>query len=219
VKAKNAQKIKSKVSAYAEMFNYGKFNLYKNQSGYYLDSVEIENSFQNLGENIENLSLATYFAQLIYLCYKTNENSIDILRLLLNCIYFIKENKKQREEIKAIFELKFVTLIGYGPLLNGCCSCGNIQANDIYFSIKNCTIKCKSCLKSDDKFSFERIPDGVFAALNHICYSPFEKLFAFSLKKEQILILEKISENYLLQRIEINVPTLEFYKSLIITKD
>ncbi|MEG0456995.1 MAG: DNA repair protein RecO, partial [Oscillospiraceae bacterium] len=43
VKAKNAQKIKSKVSAYAEMFNYGKFNLYKNQTGYYLDSVEIEN--------------------------------------------------------------------------------------------------------------------------------------------------------------------------------
>ena len=58
------------------------------------------------------------------------------------------------------------------------------------------------------------LPAGVFAAMRHIIYADFEKLFRFKLGEESLPVLAHAVEQYLLCRVERILPALNFYKTV-----
>ena len=60
------------------------------------------------------------------------------------------------------------------------------------------------------------LPPGVFAAMRHIIYCDFEKLFGFKLGEENLPLLADAVERYLLCQVERILPALNFYKTICI---
>ena len=60
------------------------------------------------------------------------------------------------------------------------------------------------------------LPPGVFAAMRHIIYCDFEKLFQFKLGEENLPVLAHAVEQYLLCQVERILPALNFYKTICI---
>ena len=69
---------------------------------------------------------------------------------------------------------------------------------------------CENCGKS----SAVCCPKNVITAIRFICLTDPKKIFSFSLSAENLELLSKISEQYVLSRIQKRLPTLEFYKSV-----
>ena len=60
------------------------------------------------------------------------------------------------------------------------------------------------------------LPPGGFAAMRHIIYCDFEKLFQFKLGEENLPVLAHAVEQYLLCQVERILPALNFYKTICI---
>ena len=168
--------------------------------------------FFELREDIERLALAQYFAQLTYYLGSEEQPSHEMLRLVLNALHLLCKGKKDKKIIKAVTEMRMLTLGGYMPNLLACYRCGAFESDPMYFDIQEGCIYCKDCNRNNALFA----PLGVITALRFICFNEdISKIFSFSLSDENLEILFDICEKYLVSRVEGKLTTLDFYKSII----
>lgn len=205
---------KNKNSASTALFCYSHFSIDKNQKGIYsVREATSKEIFFTLREDIVRLSLAQYFAELAYELAPREENADEFLRLVLNSIYLVCENKKDMGIIKAATELRLLTLAGYMPSLVGCESCGEYESENMLFSVYTGKLWCENCSPPERTV---KISIGLVAAMRHICFSRAEKIFSFTLPKDGILALSDLSERYLKAVTSRQYKTLDFYKMMTV---
>ena len=160
--------------------------------------------------------LATYFAQLCCELIPENEPAVEELRLMLNTHYCLERDKLPPLQLKAILELRLLTLTGYMPDLIACRACGGLPEDGVVlFDPSGGSICCPGCAPSG-AVGLLPLPPGVFAAMRHIIYCDFEKLFQFKLGEENLPVLAHAVEQYLLCQVERILPALNFYKTICI---
>lgn len=214
---KGAKSAGNKKSSMVQCFAYGDFLLYARKNGYALYDFEIKELFWGIREDLYNLSLAQYFSQLCFAFSPDESSSSELLRLLLNVLFYISNGKKSLEVLKAIFELRGCSICGYMPNLTGCVHCKKYESSKMYFSPENGVLICGDCLKKtleSQRFTADFLSEASLAALRHIVYSDFNKLFSFSVSKPIEKELEYISEKYVRCHLGSNFRALDFYKSL-----
>ena len=59
---------------------------------------------------------------------------------------------------------------------------------------------------------FIEAPVSVITAMRHIIYSDSRKVFSFTLSDENLLVLNKLTESYLINVTETDFKTLVYYK-------
>ena len=59
-----------------------------------------------------------------------------------------------------------------------------------------------------------RLSAGVLAAMRHILYAPFERLFAFTLPQQQLVYLGEVTQSYVQVQLDKRFPTLDFYLTI-----
>ena len=171
--------------------------------------------FRHPGD-LEKLTLATYFAQLCCELIPENEPAVEELRLMLNTLYCLERDKLPPLQLKAILELRLLTLTGYMPDLIACRACGGLPEDGVVlFDPSGGSICCPGCAPSG-AVGLLPLPPGVFAAMRHIIYCDFEKLFQFKLGEENLPVLAHAVEQYLLCQVERILPALNFYKTICI---
>ena len=94
-----------------------------------------------------------------------------------------------------------------------CAACGEPPSGEIHFAPVSGVIFCGDCLSRCGEQAMVLSP-GVFDAMRHIIYSPFDRLFAFRLPPEGLARLARVSEAYLLAQVERVLPALNFYKTV-----
>ncbi len=210
--ARGANKPRSRLTSSTELFCYSKLVLFRYRDSTTVDSAEVEQSFFALRQDITALSLATYIAELCCEMAPPEEAAPDYLRLLLNTLHLLSRGKKPIWQLKPVFELRLMTMAGFMPDLTGCVTCGVFdvkQGGPMRFSIETGALYCPGC--DLPEHHAEPIPDGVLSAMRHILYSPFEKLFAFSLPDEGLRDLAQICERYLLRHLQKQYRSLGFF--------
>lgn len=213
--ARGANKPRSKLTSSTELFCYSKLVLFRYRDSTTVDSAEVEQSFFALRQNIAALSLASYIAELCCELAPPEEASPDYLRLVLNTLHLLSRGKKSVWLLKPVFELRLMTMAGFMPDLTGCAVCGEFDGQEdgpMRFSVETGALYCPNCDLPEHRA--EPVPDGVLTAMRHILYSPFEKLFAFSLPDEGLRILTQICERYLLYHLQKQYRTLGFFYSV-----
>ncbi len=141
----------------------------------------------------------------------------ELLRIFLNVMFYISNKKRSLSILKAIFEIRGCCIGGYMQNLMGCIYCKNYDCAEMYFSVKNGSLICGDCLKGKERhqeFEAKLLHPAVLAALRHIVYSDFNKLFSFSILGQSEGELEYISEKYIYYHLGSNFKALDFYKSL-----
>ena len=191
---------------------YSDFSIDKTGKGaYIIREATAKEVFFSLREDIVKLSLAQYFAELAYELSPREENSDEFLRLFLNSIYFISNQKRNVGIIKAATELRVLSLAGYMPSLVACENCGQYESEKMFFSPGSGKIWCENCKPEERTLT---VSSGIIAAMRHICFSPAEKIYSFTLSKDGLMALNAVCERYLKSVTARTYKTLDFYKMM-----
>lgn len=208
--ADGVRRMKSKNSAATSLLCYANFTLYQNKDTYKVsDSSPIELFFE-LRYHLEELSLAQYFCEMAIKLTPEEFEPTEILRLLLNSLHFLTNQTKPINIIKAVTELKLISLAGFMPNLTGCAVCGEDEA--FKFSYSEGCLFCLEC--SSEANDTTVLNPTVLAAMRHIIYSDFSKIYSFEIPHKDAEILSLITEKYVAQQSEYRFKTLDFYKSV-----
>ena len=209
---RGAQRIKSRKMTATSLLTYARLSLYKGRKQYIIDEAEPLQVFFNLLQDIERLSLAQYFCELAGAIFPEEEPAPDALRLLLNALHLLDEGKKHPFQIKAVVELRMLSMAGYMPDLSACTGCQCELHDAAWLLVREGGIVCERC--AHNRTGAIPVSGGVLAAMRHIVYGDFSKLFAFALSDDGYAALAKASEQYLLCQLQRGFKTLDFYHSV-----
>lgn len=208
---------KGRLANAAGLFCYSEFTLFSGR-GYTLNDAEIDTQFWGITSNIEQYALSCYFAELAGMAAETDDgNTAELLPLFLRALYALDRQKRPVQIVKAAFELRLASQIGFAPNLTGCAVCGTDGSNAWSFLLENGTLVCEACRKRVGGTYFD-VPSGVFHAMRHIVMCEGKKLFSFMVNEQTAVQLGKICEQYLLYHLQVHLPTLDFYHSLFQTE-
>ncbi len=206
---RGAKRIRSKSQSSTQLFAYGNYSIYRGKDAYSIDEAQPIEIFFDLRNDITALSLAQYFCELAGELAPAEEDAEEYLKLILNALHMLMKNKKSHDQLKAIVELRLLTLSGYMPDLVACGDCEAFNDEGMFFSPVEGQIFCGDCVKDHTCIP---LPNGVLSAMRHICYSDISKLFSFTLPDESMKYLSEVTEQFLLTQTSKKYKTLDFYK-------
>lgn len=210
--AKGARRPKSKFAAGTQFLCYSDFVLFKGKEMYSINSIDIIEPFYDIRNDIMRLTYAAHISELVNDVMQENQPSQRTLQLLLNSLYMLTKHDKSPELIARIFEMRFLSILGYAPHVGSCMICGRESLINVFFSFKKCGFICNECLLNDR--SSLSISPGTAKTLNHIVHSRLADLFSFNVSKEVLDELGRISRRYLRDRLERDYTKLDFLKNL-----
>lgn len=213
-KARGVKRKNSPLRSGCGLLTYSEFTLFEKNGFYTVNEAEPLSLFSGLRQDIELLSLGSYFAQLLESVSTENQQDGELLPLGLNSLYALETLKKPQLQVKAVFELRLLCALGFGPMLDGCALCGQEPA--LRFLLQEGTLRCDRCPTGVGQEI--QLTTGVLAAMRHICICDRRKLFSFSMPEEGLKLLAEVSERFLLNQLGQTFPALQFYKRLFTTE-
>ncbi len=212
--AHGAKDIKSPKCAATGLLNYSRLTLYKSKDSYIIGDAKTNKVFTGLRKDIESMYLAQYFCELAgFICPK-EQDAQEHLKLILNGLYLLSENKRDPLLIKACIELRLMCLAGYMPDITMCRECGAYETDKMVFLPRTGQLMCKNCCDSNSAEYKISLNLGTVTALRHCCYADKEKLFSFTIPQSDLKTLNFCSEEYMRFILEKDFKTLQFYKSI-----
>ncbi len=206
--ANGAAKVAGKSSSATETLCYSTFTLSESRGTYTLSEAVPVEVFFELRSDIERLSLAQYFCELVMNLAVEGEDASELLRLTLNSLYLLSKNLRPMPFIKAVFELRIMSAAGFMPDLEGCSVCESTDISEPLFNINDAVVYCNGCGTG------VAIGRGVLAAMRHICTCDFERVFSFEMGASSIQKLAQITERYVLAHCSCHFTALDFYNNL-----
>ncbi len=208
---RGAKSIKSKKQSATGLLCYSKLSLYSGKDSYIIDEAQPIEVFFGLRGDIEKLALAQYFAELAYELAPQETDANEYLRVVLNSLYMLSNGKKNAEQLKAITELRLLSLSGYMPNLVACERCGEFETPTMYFNFEHGVLYCENCAEHEIALP---LPLNIVTAMRHIVFSQLEKLYSFSLPENEYDDLSYVTGTYLKTKTDRTFKTLDFYNSL-----
>lgn len=222
--ARGARSLKSRKLAATMQFCYGRYVLYKQGDKLWVKEAELIENFFDIGQSIEGLALANYIAEVLSVV-TVAEADRDLLRLSLNSLYAISKKLYSVEKIKAAFEIRAISILGFMPNILSCHICDE-KSGDFFFDIMGGIIECRACHDKREKGRIEHpdpheshiiciLSEGAKTALGYCVYSPIERVFSFNISDSDMHLFSRAAEEYLLNQLEYGFKSLEFYKSVL----
>ncbi len=168
--------------------------------------------FFDLRSDIEKLALAQYFCELCLCLVPEEEPAEDYLKIVLNSLSFLASGKRDFYLLKAVTELRLMTIAGYAPDFVACEGCGAFDEAEMFFDPYSGQMYCSDCRPG--KPGLLHINASVLAALRHIVYADVAKLYGFTLPSSAARELAKITERFVTVQTERKYKTLEFLHSM-----
>lgn len=197
---------------------YYKMDLFVSKQMYYtVDTIEKIEDFFTLRYDVEKLALAGYFCELTQALVPAKEHVWVYLRLLLNTLYLLEQEKRIPLFLKAVFELRSLSISGFMPNLVCCRECCEYEQKQMYFLPLEGELICSDCMREHPAQRNDLpilLNKPVLSAMRYIIYKDFDKLFDFSLSPVYLKQLSQVTEYYMLTRLEKEFNSLVMYKQL-----
>ncbi|MEA4832958.1 MAG: DNA repair protein RecO [Oscillospiraceae bacterium] len=221
-------------SASCRIFSYSEFVLREKNDHYYLSQAQLIKSSLEPGTEFDGMSLAFYFFDLCDYCASDEETCGGMLKMLMNALYIISKGDRPYDLIKAVFELRLMTLLGFMPDMAGCSLCGRdcgVMDEKSAFHLTNGNLRCRDCAAKAARIEIEDIINEGEAIKaddidSHIVYiSPecvrlvtrtisVSENTAYAVNVPMTLLKEfsAFAERYTVNQLERTFDTLKFYK-------
>lgn len=214
VKAQGCRRKGSRLAASAQLLVWSDMTLFEYKDYWSLNEAESLEQFWGLKKDVEKLALGSYLAEVVETVAEEGRNDQGLLSLILNSLYALDQLQKPEALVKAVFELKLMSLTGYEPLLDACAACGVENPEEPRFHISEGVLHCASCRgEVGDGVSMPLTPSAL-AAMRHVVYGDPKRLFSIPIDAVGLARLADLCEVYLLTQLERGFRTLDFYKSL-----
>ena len=145
VKARGCRRKGSPLAAAAQLLVYSDMTLFEYRDYFTLNEAESLQQFWRVRSDLERLSLASYFAEVMEAVAVEGRPDPMALSLILNSLYALDRLNRPLALVKAAFELKLMCLEGYEPLLDACAVCGAPEPEAPLFHLHEGVLCCASC--------------------------------------------------------------------------
>ncbi len=211
-----AKDIKSSKSASTGLLAYSRLTLHKRKENYLISDAKALKIFTGLGNSIENMYLAQYFCELAAVICPKEQEAEEQLRLILNALYLLSENKRSLSLVKPCVEFRLMCLAGYMPDITMCSECGEYEKEAMFFLPKHGRFVCSDCYEKNELSEYKiKLNRSTVTAMRHCCYADADKLFSFSLPEDDLKVLNFCGEEYIKFILERDFKTLRFLKGLM----
>ena len=213
IKCYGARKPSGHVMPAVQPFCYSEFLVYEKNGRWILKEVRYLENFFSLRNDVLVLSLAVYMLDLVSECSRENEDSEELLRLTLNCLFVLNRKIASHRVVKPVFELRLLEAEGSAVVADACARCGKPLEGKPFFSASDGGLICGSCNERSPS-PFEPVTDSVRRAILHIESSSLRRLFSFRISSECLMLLSKITEESVLFYFERDFDSLKYYKEM-----
>ncbi len=221
--AKGARSLKSRKMAATMQFCYSSFILFKNSDKYQVREAELIESFFEIRNSIEGLALAGYIAEVLD-DVAVAEAERELLRLSLNSLYAIAKELHPLDKIKATFEVRAMSILGFMPDILACSLCGE-KHGEFYFDIMAGALECKACRRRSEaqrtlisepheSHIISILTEGAKDAFAYSVHAPQERIFSYSVSDEDMYLFSRAAEEYLTNHLERSYRALKFYNEV-----
>lgn len=212
LKARGVRRPQSKLVALVQPFCHARILVYKGKTVDGVAQGEVLASFRELREDLDRLSYASYFAELVDAFTAPEEPVPPAFTLLVQAIHSLawEPSTKVLLAFRHAFEIRLVSILGYEPQLNLCVGCAKEAAapERWHFSIAQGGLLCETCLARDS--GAVSISPRVLAALRYLATARWERVGLLSLPSETWRQLDNLLTHYIDYRVERKLPAREF---------
>jgi len=198
---KGSQNPKSKMASGAHPFVYGEFSISKSGRLSNVTSIDVKNAFYHLREDLDKLTIASYFLEVAHIVTVENVINNRLFDLLLEFLGILETSDSLivQHVIKVSFELKLLDLIGLRPELHHCVNCGN-ETDNPKFSVADGGVICEDCyhLYPDNYKIGHVIPK----LMNFIMFTPLETILKTDIDEVLIKKIDYMLSEFLLYHLE-----------------
>ncbi|MBQ2619557.1 MAG: DNA repair protein RecO [Oscillospiraceae bacterium] len=210
VRARGALRKGCKYGAAAQQLCYSEMTLFGNAGRWSLNEAGTLEQFLPLRADLGLLALGSYFAELLETVSDMDEPDPALLQLGLNSLYALGTGKWTPEHVKAVFELRLLSLAGFRPRLETCPVCGK-EPEEALFSLNGGVLHCRGCPPGTAGVS---LPLGreTLAALRYLLGAEPKRIFSFRVSPETERELGALAEAYLRAQLERGFGSLDYWK-------
>lgn len=214
--AKGVRKIKSKNRGAVQPFSLSSIMLYQGKNLDTVTQCQLLEGFPALRSDLERMSYASYFAQLVDLMLPEREKNEEIFLLLLTSFYLLAHASLEDGILELVarqFEIKLIARLGFQPELEQCVVCGGpLKSAPLKFSALLGGVLCSACQSND--LSAQSINRGTIAIWKQLAAMDVRHLHRLKLAPEEKKRLERFLELYLCQILEQKPKAAVFLKNL-----
>jgi DNA repair protein RecO (recombination protein O) len=145
--AKGAKRSRKRFGARLEIGSYIQAAFFQKETSdlVRLSHCDLIRPFEGLRENIHKLAWASYFIELVDEMTAERVQDKPLFRLLTVFLNFI-DRGMLKEEIQRVFEIRFLSQLGYRPHLDFCTRCRKmLSGGKFFFSPREGGVLCPAC--------------------------------------------------------------------------
>ena len=210
--AKGVKRVKNKNASGLQTLCYSRLTIYEGRDKYIIDEAEPIEIFYGLRSDLGRLALAQYFCELSMHTVPENSPSEDILSLLLNSLYILANDKKPQTMVKAVFEMRFISLSGYMPDIVCCDRCKCYESDTMHFLLQEGKLLCDNCY--DGGYDSLPLSRSALSAVRYCILSEPKRIYSFSLTGEALHQFADCAESYVQRHTEHSCKSLDFYRKM-----
>lgn len=195
--AKGARKNKSRYVSSTLPCCYGEFVLFKGKNLYTINEITIIDSFQQLLRDLDTITYASYFNELIDITMENEEVNKELFENLVTAFYFIKNDVIDIEVLARTFEIRILKATGYELNFDHCVKCRKKITMSNNIDLISYGPICKECEKLNSIY----ISNPTYNTLKFLNNFGMDKINRIIVSKTSKLELYKIlsfiiSQNY-----------------------
>ena len=163
-----------------EPFSLNEILFYKRKRGgdlHQVTQVELIDLFPEVREDLERLSYASYFTELLNQLVEAEEPAPEIFDLVRDCLRFLTSGASAKRCAR-IFEIKLFEHLGLLPEIKACVIC-RVPAQELelaYFNVSLGGIQCKDCAAKKGTGTSLPVSKGTLHFLGHVCRAEVKEL-------------------------------------------
>lgn len=213
--ARGCRRPGSALLACSELFVFGEFVLFSNKDKYSVNSSTAKETFYPLREDVDRFAAGMYMLELINAGSEVTQQSDEVFSLLYHALSYACYGDCAPVDIALCFAAKFLSALGYAPVLTRCAVCG-MQLKDqkqVAFCAASGGAVCSDCERgampvsalsleairrmlrlSHDEINKVRLPERVRHELKPILNAHAEYVLERRFKAIEQLSISHVSE-------------------------
>ncbi len=196
--AKGARRPTGAFLACTRGFTYAEFTLFEGRDAYNVKSVEKVRYFEELTGDLEGTYYGMYFCELAGTLTREGLEEAGQMKLLYLALLALTKKIMPARLVRCIFELRAIAIYGEG-----------MRAEGEYYSARY------NGLNSENYAGSVKVSETTLYTVRFIEQTPLKELFAFKVSDEVLSELERITADYMQNRIERKLKSLEALESII----
>lgn len=210
--ARGARRTGNALTAACQPFTYGKFTLFVGRDAYRLQSLEVQNYFDEIKTDLDGITYGTYFCEMADYFTHENLDGREQLKLLYITLRALVKRQMPYVLIRRIYEIRALALDGEEMQVFSCVKCGN-PGTGYVFRAGQGGLVCVDHCQMDYDISELLHPSTVYT-LQFVLSSPLEKLYSFQTSQEVQEELDRVCSAFLGEYVDRRFKSSEFLDSI-----